>query len=312
MFLAVNFHYVGMPKYPFDGIHGLTPAEFRERLRGLARDFDMIGLPDLVRAARGNQHLPERACLVTFDDGLRCQFEHALPVLEEERIPAAFFVLGSPIGEARAATVHKLHYLRASFGDPTIIAHIERLPEHADFLAVDLKKAQESYRYDGVQTARLKYFLNYQMPPEFTSRLTDTLLAEAGIPESRFVTDFYLDPSMIRTLAGPGMIGAHAWSHAPLARMALAEAGAELQRTRKLLEEVTGTNVSAVSYPLGNPGAVNRTIADLAAEAGYVAGMTMERAVNRSLSDSLLLARIDAADIAAVAELPARSRYFVD
>ena len=105
------------------------------------------------------------------------------------------------------------------------------------------------------------------------------------------------------------MVGSHAMSHRPLAADTPENALAELVDSRAFLEEVSGRTIEAVSYPLGNPGAVNRRVGELALRAGYRIGWTMERANNRTLADPLLLARIDASDIASMAALPTRSRY---
>ena len=64
-----------------------------------------------------------------------------------------------------------------------------------------------------------------------------------------------------------------------------------------------------MSYPLGNAAAVNRDVAEMAADAGYTLGWTMERARNTGFADPLLFARLDASDKIAPDSIPVRSRY---
>src|SRR5262245_799072 len=98
MLAAINFHYV-RPRFdaPFDGIHGVTPSQLEEEIRRLARVVSFVSGRQIADAARGRTPLPERAVVVTFDDGLREQMEHALPVLNRLGVPAMFFVNTAPI-----------------------------------------------------------------------------------------------------------------------------------------------------------------------------------------------------------------------
>jgi peptidoglycan/xylan/chitin deacetylase (PgdA/CDA1 family) len=314
--IAVNFHYVGMGSFPHPGIHGLDTVQFQKTLEGLGRAYDFISLEDIRAAVSGHRDLPERAGLVTLDDGLTCQYTHALPILDTLGIPAAFFALGCPYGDRRAASVHKLHYLRATRGDSAVLAVVTELADKGEIphhpSEVDGDRASESYRYDDKDAARLKYFLNYFIPAEATERIIGTLFTRLDLEEHAFDTDMYMPIPALKALADRGWLGSHAWSHRPLARMSKDEAKKELISSRALLEDLTGTPIRAVSYPLGNPDAVNRSVADIAVEAGYTIGWSMERALNISCADPLLFARIDASDITKIDDLAVRSSYLAD
>src|SRR5689334_9462108 len=114
MLIAVNYHYV-RPSFdaPHPGIHGVTPPELAAQLRLLGQFGQFIGLPELHAAVEGRHELPERALIVTFDDGLREQYQHAVPILRELGIPAIFFINTGPIARGTVSTVHKIHLTRA-------------------------------------------------------------------------------------------------------------------------------------------------------------------------------------------------------
>ena len=70
--IVVNYHYVRSSyDAPHPGIHGLTPFRFEAQLLELGRVGEFVHPADVRAAARGTAALPERAILVTFDDGLR-------------------------------------------------------------------------------------------------------------------------------------------------------------------------------------------------------------------------------------------------
>jgi peptidoglycan/xylan/chitin deacetylase (PgdA/CDA1 family) len=315
--IAVNFHYVGMPSMPHPGIHGLGGEEFAACLERLGRDFEFVSLQSLLAAERAGRFGNDSAkCLVTFDDGLRCQYEMALPILDRMGIPAAFFVLGGPYLHGKAATVHKLHFARASLGDVAMMGLVDALCAERGIrespAGLDIAAVRDSYRYDDETSARMKYFLNYLMPEDFVEAAVERAFSAIGISETDFIRESYMTPAMIADLAKRGLVGSHAVSHRPLAKMGMAQARAELSESKAWIERVSGTSIDAVSYPLGNKDAVSRQIADEARAAGYRLGYSMERAQNASFLDPLLYARFDASDAARLgrdADLPRRARY---
>jgi hypothetical protein len=72
MLVAVNFHYV-RPTFsgPYPGIHGVTPGALEAQLRVLGALGEFVSGEEIRPAVEDRAALPERALLVTFDDGAR-------------------------------------------------------------------------------------------------------------------------------------------------------------------------------------------------------------------------------------------------
>jgi peptidoglycan/xylan/chitin deacetylase (PgdA/CDA1 family) len=73
---------------------------FREQMRYLATNREVLSLPDLVQRIRSGQsgsNPPPVA--VTFDDAYSCVVDFALPILTEYVIPATMFALAEGWGE---------------------------------------------------------------------------------------------------------------------------------------------------------------------------------------------------------------------
>lgn len=94
--VVVYYHRIG-------GCDVLTrPAEhFRRDLVHFRRHYDCISLAELCRRLRHRQPLRRRTLVVTFDDGYRDNFTHALPLLAAANVPATFFVSTGFIGTRR-------------------------------------------------------------------------------------------------------------------------------------------------------------------------------------------------------------------
>lgn len=71
----------------------VSPKTFREQLDGLQqRGFQFQHLSEMQQRCKGNDALPDKAVVVTFDDGYENVFLNAWPVLRELEIPATIFV----------------------------------------------------------------------------------------------------------------------------------------------------------------------------------------------------------------------------
>ena len=81
----------------------ISPGDFRAHLEYLRdNDFNVIGLGQLVDRLRQRQPLPERAVVITFDDGYISIYEEAFPQLQEFGYPFTLFLSTEPIDRGQA------------------------------------------------------------------------------------------------------------------------------------------------------------------------------------------------------------------
>jgi peptidoglycan/xylan/chitin deacetylase (PgdA/CDA1 family) len=300
MLLAVNFHYIRPEgQYPFPGIFPTPPEALQAQLDELGRDFEFISGNDLLGALRDGRGLPELACLITFDDGLREQYEAAAPILEQAGVSGVFFVCTQPVNEGVGLAVHKMHRLRATRSPEAFfeqaVRTAERLGINLDLNLVDDEKANEQYLYDDPPTRRIKYLFNHILDFDDFRRLISAMF-QVEMDERPFCEEMYMDKKQIHDLASRHTVGSHSHFHGPLASLAGDELWGSLRRSRLVLEGITGREVRLVSYPYGGPTAVSRRVAQAAKDVGFSAGFTMERSLNQALSDPHLLARVSTND----------------
>ncbi len=73
-------------------------GRFVQHVDHLAARHAVVGLRDVVAAMDAGAPLPPDAVVVTFDDGLRDNVEHAVPVLESRGIRGVFFAIAGVLG----------------------------------------------------------------------------------------------------------------------------------------------------------------------------------------------------------------------
>ena len=75
----------------------VSPATFRRQAVWIKQNFNVIHPRDLA----GGNAIPERAAIISFDDGFLGTFQHGLPVLEELGLPAIIFLNMQPVLEQK-------------------------------------------------------------------------------------------------------------------------------------------------------------------------------------------------------------------
>jgi peptidoglycan/xylan/chitin deacetylase (PgdA/CDA1 family) len=88
----------------YTGKH-LPADEFRALCAGLAARGTPVSADDAVAMLRGERPLPQRAFLISFDDGFANNLTVAAPILSELGIPAVFYVTTSFVGAGGASWI---------------------------------------------------------------------------------------------------------------------------------------------------------------------------------------------------------------
>jgi len=82
----------------------LAASSFREQMRYLKTNgYRVVSLADFVEFTRLNRQLPQRAVVLTFDDGYHAFKDYAYPILKEMGFTATLFVYTDWVGAGRAA-----------------------------------------------------------------------------------------------------------------------------------------------------------------------------------------------------------------
>ena len=123
----------------------IAPALFQQHLDYLAeQDFAVLSLPEVLKMLHTEEALPDRAVLITFDDGYLSIYSEAWPRLKKLGWPFAVFVNSQPHDERQASHMswEQLRELKAS--GATIVNHSRG---HPYFLRLDLQ-AEHAYEQE--------------------------------------------------------------------------------------------------------------------------------------------------------------------
>jgi peptidoglycan/xylan/chitin deacetylase (PgdA/CDA1 family) len=296
MLIVSNYHYI-RPKYSakYPSIFGVTPAEFRQQLLLLINKGVFVNPTDLLNNSKQIFESKEKFYLITFDDGLKEQFDYALPILDELEIPAIFFVNSSNFFQKKVSTVHKIHLLRS------IISPDEFLQQLFNFDSIELsdlesKRAKDIYQYDDEKSAILKYVLNFKMSFKEQEEVIKKLFGHY-FDEEYVLGNLYMNEQSLKELAKRGYLGSHSHNHYPLGLLDLESIKFELENSKKILETTTNSKIELIAYPFGTKEACTDSVGEIAEKAGFKLGFTTTRGVNSGFENPLLLNRFDCNDM---------------
>ncbi|MAG25865.1 hypothetical protein CMI47_09830 [Candidatus Pacearchaeota archaeon] len=292
MLLVVNYHYI-RDKIPHMGIHPITPSFFKKQLELISTNgYKFVSVDDVNKVLKTKKNtLPEKSCLITFDDGLKESYDIGLSILDDMGIPAFFSIISDTIINDKLVGVHKLQYLRTQVDTEDIEYFLS-----SDIETLDKKSILNQYPFDDTAVAKIKYLLNFVNPG-----LVDKLFSEfITIPEKDIATKLYMDKDQIKDLYNRGFLGTHSKSHKPLAALADDVLFDDIKSSINDIENLCGGTVKSISYPYGEKTAVDSRVVDVCEELGLVSGFTMFRGINDSdyfFKNPYMLKRLDTTEV---------------
>jgi len=296
MLTVSNYHYIREnfeSNYP--SIFGVKPSEFKNQLELLRNEGDFITPNGLVSNLQSILESKENFILVTFDDGLKEQYELALPILDEMEIPAIFFANSMNSQDKKVTVVHKIHLLRSILAPEILLGNIAKF--NSVYLSEEEKvKAQNIYRFDEPESAALKYLLNFKMSFSQQEVVINELFKDF-FDEKEVFKDLYMNDSELISLAEKGYLGSHSHSHFPIGLLDEKTIYFELENCKSYFENLTKSKIELVSYPYGTEEAATLQVAEIAQKIGYKAGFTTKKGINKSGQNNLLLDRFDCNDL---------------
>ncbi len=272
----------------------VTEGAFRSQLRLLKKHYNVISPDEFLRWLRKGRNLPERAVLLTCDDGLLNHLNVMAPILREEKLKCLFFVTGSFLESTPSLLWYVELYLllmQAPRLDKPILLYGIAIPEISDDpgqrRVVWLTLLKKLSQFDA--GARRSFLgaaaAGLGLQPSWKTRYLDDPLLRC-----RFQL---LQLRELKQLAEAGMsIGAHSLSHPMLAEQSVELARAEIVECRKALEEALGRQVWAIAYPFGDPASLGAREFKLTEEAGYDCGFVNVGGVFDARSSRYRLPRV--------------------
>lgn len=117
-------------------VSDVTPAStsisvenFRQHMQYISEQHQVLPLADVITALQQNKPLPDKALVITFDDGYRDIYANGRPILEQLSLPYTVFINPERIGSSKQLSWQQIAQMQqqgASFANHTL-GHIHLL-----------------------------------------------------------------------------------------------------------------------------------------------------------------------------------------
>ena len=95
-FTILSYHEIADKSQTLDSTYAVTPQNFDQQMHWLMDNgYHFIGVDDILKYRKRGKALPDKAVLITFDDGYQSVYANAYPILKKYKIPSVIALVGS-------------------------------------------------------------------------------------------------------------------------------------------------------------------------------------------------------------------------
>lgn len=268
---VVMYHYIrDLKNSRYPNIKGLDIEKFKKQIKFFKENYNFVRIEDLIEYYKNpkGKELPEKAILLTFDDGYKDHYTYVLPVLLENNIQGSFYIPTKCFQDKKVLDVNKIHFiLESCIGkEERILKEIEGYLEKNKDSRIPLlyndyfKEYAVDSRFDKKEVIFIKRMLQVILPEDYREKLVDTLfkkyvctIGDKIISERAFWEELYLTPEQIRMMEKLGMhIGFHSHNHVWLNSLSKEEQEFQIKSSINYFKEIgIKTEKMTLSYPYG-------------------------------------------------------------
>jgi peptidoglycan/xylan/chitin deacetylase (PgdA/CDA1 family) len=273
----------------------LCTETFEKQMGYIANHFTPLSAGELSEHLRTKKAFPAKSILITFDDGWKDNYAHAMPVLKANKIPALIFLSTGFIGQKKSFwQEHLASLLLFAAGQ------VKSKPRMADEMQAlfDKSRVRSLLAVEGTQR---RHFISELIQgvkayeyPEIAARIHrleeviktgSSLYMGAGIGDHEFLS---WDEVIEMHHAGIDF-GSHGVNHLILDKNGV-DIDFELKQSKIDIEARLSAPITAFSYPNGN---YDPMIADKVRSHGYDLGFSTEFGYNGPTSNRFTLKRVN-------------------
>lgn len=281
--IILMYHRISEPGIDPWGL-AVRPGHFAEQLAVLKKHTQPVCLRELVPARQAGK-CPDKAVVITFDDGYADNLYQAKPLLDQHRVPATVFVATGYTEKRQPFWWDELADLcfRPKKLPETLLLTINGKKEQLDLDETVFGNPNDQIRAREGQPGTRLYF--YHSLWETLQKLTvkerenalNQIAAWSGYrPDSRPEIRPMTPAELIELASGSRIeIGAHTVNHAALTAHPAKIRTAEIAKSKAYLEKLLGHPVLSFSYPFGLH---DRKTASLVRKTGFICACTTEEA----------------------------------
>ncbi|MDC0239186.1 polysaccharide deacetylase family protein [Candidatus Thioglobus sp.] len=257
-FSLMLHHFYDHKNHP-KGQGAISGDDFECLLDYMTNNYSLLNAKDWMNLALDGSLDKDDVCL-SFDDGLRCQYDIALPILNKRGLTAFWFIYSS-VFEGSIGKIELYRYYRTvKFKD--IFEFYEafevRLKKFNFYKEVEIKlqkfNASEYLIEHSIYTdqdRRFRFIRDIALGSQRYEQVMDSMISDSDINADLLFKHLWMDNDCIRDLHTiEHIIGLHSYSHPTrLSDLSINEQYEEYSQNYTHISRLLGVNPTSVSHP---------------------------------------------------------------
>lgn len=266
----------------------VTPETFYRHMEILRRHLNPVSISEFTALLRTGKPFPRGTCLVTFDDGWKDNYEHALDVLREHNIPALIFLATDFIGTDKLFWQEHLgHLFRQAHERGLLPSLLEATPDAGKLAPSPGVPLTNDRLQDLLHVYRRR---PYDEVADLITKIERTLSDSDG-KEPDTGPDSFMSWQQARAMkASVVSFGAHSCSHRRLTDLSENEIHRELEISRNEIRACLDEIPKTIAYPNGN---YDDRVLSITSNLGFEAAFTTDSGFVTPGDNPLALKRVN-------------------
>lgn len=258
----VMYHYVrNLKESRYPNIKGLDYKLFKEQIEFICQNYNVITMEDVIQSSFGEINLPEKALLLTFDDGYIDHYLNVYPMLKEYGVQGSFFMSAKTLAESKVLDVNKIHFILANKDINILVKDVfHYLDEYREkgyqieSNEILFDKLAIANRFDCKETIFVKRLFQNELDEGLRNKLVQRLFEEnIEVDESIFSKELYMNMDQIKCMKKDGMyFGIHGYDHYWLGKLENEKMKEDINKALRFFDGIIDKNNWVMNYPYGS------------------------------------------------------------
>ena len=257
---SVMFHHFHDDFHP-TGQGSISGEQFENMIDWLSSRYKLIGADEYMAKFNSNKLVDHEVCL-SFDDGLLCQFDIAIPVLNQIGLNAFFFVYSSPsFGDLEEIELYR-YFRSVTFKD------IDRFYDNffnktKDLFEKEYTEAQQEFNKDSYLSEYpfysdndkwFRYLRNITLSKEGYDLVMGQIMENHSFDIDDAIKKLWMSEENIKEISNSGnIVGLHSFSHPyRIESFDIDKQREEYSKNFRHLSDLLGTQIKSMSHPCGS------------------------------------------------------------
>ena len=244
----------------------VTPDKFYDQMKFLKKKYNIISLRSINQLLKSHK-IPRNSIVITFDDGYQDNLKNAIPILEQNNIPATFFITSGYIGENKEfyqEVLNRIFFLE------------NKIPN-----TLNIKVNNIEHKYSELEQKNQKKAAYTALHKALRSEKSDTresiikeLIDWSGACQKPLNDYKNLTISEVKKIAQNNLfeIGAHSVNHLILSGLDGEKQREEIGNSKIHLEKIIDKDITSFAYPYGTIDSYNKQSVEILREHDFKLG----------------------------------------